>query len=114
ITRSRDGGATWSALAPVATPPGYDALYAYGALIERPDGTLLMPAYAWKLAPNFWDAVLLASADHGISWTLRGVIAPGNRQLEFSEAAIAYRANLLAPSIGEHFGTPLWLATSVD
>jgi hypothetical protein len=114
LTRSRDGGTTWSEPQPVETPAGYDALYAYGTLIERADGTLIMPAYAWKLAPNFWDSVLLASSDHGETWTLRGVIARGTPQLEFSETAIAYRGDALFAVIGEDIGSHLWVASSKD
>jgi hypothetical protein len=114
LTRSNDGGTTWSALEPVATPPGYDCFYAYGTLIERPDGTLLMPGYGWRTGPHYWDALLLASSDHGTSWTLRSVIALGSIQQEFSETAIAYRNQMLLAVIGEDNGSQLWLATSND
>ena len=112
LTRSYDGGTTWTALEPVTTPPGYDFLYPYGTLIERPDGTLLMPAYGWRTGSHYWDALLLASLDHGTSWTLRGVIAAGNDQQEFSETAIAYRGATLVAVIRENKSYRLWLATS--
>ncbi|MCC7493760.1 MAG: exo-alpha-sialidase [Fimbriimonadaceae bacterium] len=97
VTRSTDGGRTWSAPQPLATE-WFDELSPYGRIIELADGTALLPAYSWprgdgqpavgnlSRAPGGRPAVLLRSRDQGRTWGDPSIVADGFN--EFSVAAL--------------------------
>ena len=74
IALSKDGGRTWGAAPAVITFPPELGVIARPLphILERADGTLLMPAYAWGRSGN--RAVLLRSEDRGRRWSLLSVI----------------------------------------
>ncbi|MGC3971994.1 MAG: sialidase family protein [Pirellulales bacterium] len=75
VGRSTDFGASWktadcriecpAALGVIARP--------LPPVLEDAEGTLYMPAYSWSTTGS--RALLLASDDRGLRWTVRGVIA---------------------------------------
>ena len=114
VTRSSDGGQTWSPLTAIANPSNYDWFFSYGTIVVRADGALLMPGYGQHSGTHFWDALLMISTDKGMTWTLQGVIAAGTSSLVYSETAIVYQGATLVAAARENNALSLWLTTSTD
>ncbi len=76
---SKDGGKSWSARRPMNIPQ-YPSGSVFGRALLLPDHTILMPVY-WRS-----DCSLLASRDHGATWTYYARVAA--RCNEFSLARL--------------------------
>jgi hypothetical protein len=67
VLRSDDHGKTWTQREPVTMEPR--EAWAYGKVVELPDGTLLLPAWGMHALGERWRAALLKSHDKGRTWT---------------------------------------------
>lgn len=89
VSRSPDGGRTWTEPALVATPG-----YAWGcgtsdAILETSSGDLLLPAYGTRKEGEKSSAFVLRSEDGGRTWSEPTIIAlDPDGQLPFGEPAL--------------------------
>lgn len=73
VLRSEDHGHTWTHRDPVALE--VREAWAYGKIIELPEGALLLPAWGMRVLGERWRAGLLKSRDKGETWGDHGTIA---------------------------------------
>jgi hypothetical protein len=119
VTRSSDGGKTWTWPALVKVSP-YDDGSPYGKMVLMPDGTLLMNVYCWYL-PAYGGAekpeekrgdfaLVFRSRDGGKTWGDPTLIAKG-----FNETALLLMPDgrLIAVMRSDAVGG-LWQAESSD
>ena len=86
VMRSSDHGRNWSAPAKIPDDPDSLALASYSSILQLPDGTVLMPLYAYiegqegeagqQSSPRHFS-YLYRSRDGGRSWGDRSLIAAG-------------------------------------
>ena len=86
VIRSTDHGRSWSSPVKIPHDPGSLALASYSSILQLPDGTVLMPLYAYvedeedeagrKSSPRHFSYVY-RSRDGGRSWGDRSLIAAG-------------------------------------
>jgi hypothetical protein len=80
VARSTDSGVTWTGkTTPITFPTPMYFNASYGSIVELPNGTLLMPVWGAPTAPAVpsdpsadptpWQAGILRSFDHGVTWT---------------------------------------------
>jgi hypothetical protein len=76
VCRSSDGGRTWSHSETIAPPGGVPDIIPFGDIVQLADGTLGVSVYGWdgSNGGSFW----YASEDDGLTWELRGVVAPAD------------------------------------
>ena len=116
VTRSRDGGKTWSESAPIDVADiGWGS--PYGRILTLPDGTMLMPVYGGPVrrprekAGGGDNSYLYRSADHGRTW--KRYATPGPKQ--FNETALVRLASgRLLAALRTQAGGEVWLADSGD
>ncbi|MFW5798908.1 MAG: sialidase family protein [Planctomycetota bacterium] len=68
VVRSQTDGYTWSAPHPVPEPGGWAESFTFGAVVELPDGDLLMPCTASRSDHGRAHGLVLRSGDGGWSW----------------------------------------------
>jgi hypothetical protein len=117
LLRSSDDGATWTGGEPVDVGFAWPAVY--GEIVAH-DGELLWPIWGRREDPERWRSALLASADDGRTWSLRGTIAydPDARlRGEYVESGNTARADdpdeILGPDFRPHDATDGFTETSV-
>jgi len=102
LTRSHDGGRTWTKPAGVKLPP-----YSYVAPFQRmvcvDDGTILMPAYVAG------QALVVRSLDNGGTWGVVSTVADGSNECAFLSLP---DGRLLAAM--RHRKSGLWTTFSTD
>ena len=86
VMRSSDHGRSWSSPVKIPDDPGSLALASYSSILQLPDGTVLMPLYAYvegeegeageQPSPRHFSYVY-RSRDGGRSWGDRSLIAAG-------------------------------------
>ena len=86
VMRSSDHGRSWSSPVKIPDDPGSLALASYSSILQLPDGTVLMPLYAYvegeegeageQSSPRHFSYVY-RSRDGGRSWGDRSLIAAG-------------------------------------
>jgi len=97
LVRSEDGGRTWTGPHSIdAPPPGmpverFEGVPNRGAcrgkMAQLPDGTVLWPLYAFSGHGKPAEACVYASADGGVSWGSRSIIAQ-HESIEFNETSL--------------------------
>lgn len=92
VLRSEDDGRMWSQTRPV--PVDLREAWAYGKIVELPDGVLLMPVWGMRVLGERWRSGLLRSFDHGRTWGDHRTIAwdpyaGGREDNGFNEATLA-------------------------
>jgi hypothetical protein len=116
VTRSADGGKTWSESAQIDVPDiGWGS--PYGRILTLPDGAMLMAVYGGPVrkpgekAPDDDYSYLYRSTDLGKTW--KRFATPGRKG--FNETALVRLASgkLLAAMRTQH-GGEVWLADSAD
>lgn len=90
--RSEDHGKTWTQLEPVTID--LREAWAYGKIVELPDGTLLLPVWGMRVLGERWRAGLLKSRDKGRTWGDHRTIAwdpyaGGREDNGFNETTLA-------------------------
>src|SRR5262245_888851 len=116
VTRSRDGGKTWSASEQVDVADiGWGS--PYGRILTLPDGALLMPIYGGPVrqpgetAADTDNSYLYRSADHGKTWRRYATPGPGR----FNETALVRLASgKLLAALRTRGAAEVWLAASAD
>lgn len=112
VTRSRDGGKTWSESEPIdVTDIGWGS--PYGRILTLPDGALLMPIYGGPVRksgekPAATDnSYLYRSTDHGKTWARYATPGPA----KFNETALVRLASgKLLAAMRTHAGGEVWVA----
>ena len=97
LSLSEDGGRTWTGPHSIdAPPPGmpgerFEGVANRGAcrgkMAQLPDGTVLWPLYAFSGHGKPAEACVYASADGGVSWGSRSIIAQ-HESIEFNETSL--------------------------
>jgi hypothetical protein len=75
VVRSETGGYTWDSPRHVDEPPGWPDVTSHGAVIELPDGDLLLPVTGQRHERSRAQGMVLRSHDRGRtetpgSWTV--------------------------------------------
>lgn len=112
VTRSHDGGKTWSVSTQIDTAEiGWGS--PYGRILTMPDGAMLMPVYGGPLrkprekAPDTDNSYLYRSSDHGKTWQRFATPGPSR----FNETALVRRASgKLLAAMRSRAGGEVWLA----
>ena len=89
VLRSLSGGHAWEDTVAILSgdiAADWRMLATYGCAIERPDGSVLLPAYGARLGDIMTQSALLESSDQGLSWRVRSIITPPG--LPFNEASV--------------------------
>jgi len=111
LTRSADAGQTWSRPYPLSYQP-FNGYSPYGRMLTLPNGTMLMPIYAYDgKDPGKDKSYLLRSLDGGLTWNAPTLVADG-----FNETSLALLPNgeMLAALRCERGPADVWLARSTD
>jgi hypothetical protein len=92
VLRSEDHGKTWTQREPMKVDAREN--WAYGKIVEMPDGTLLLPVWGMYTLGERWKASLLKSHDKGRTWPDYRVIAwdpyaGGREDNGFNETSLA-------------------------
>lgn len=125
LTRSEDGGCSWSEPAPIdAASISAPSLNPYGRIIQIPDGTLLMPVYvfwpqpgvtrlSWSDSRRTRGSFLLRSRDDGRTWGGASLISRDNHG-ETSLLFLSSGELLAAMREASPKGHDVWLTRSQD
>jgi hypothetical protein len=116
VTRSADGGKTWSASAPIdVSDIGWGS--PYGKILTLPDGALLMAVYGGPVraagapAGDVNSSYLYRSTDNGATW--KRFATPGPKR--FNETALVRLASgKLLAAMRTQGGGEVWLTDSRD
>jgi hypothetical protein len=116
VTRSQDGGKTWSESAQIdVSDIGWGS--PYGRILTLPDGTMLMPVYGGPVrrpgekAEDSDHGYLYRSTDDGKTWKRYATPGPGR----FNETALVRLASgKLLAAMRTRGGGEVWLTDSSD
>ncbi len=116
VTRSEDGGNTWSQSIPIdVSDIGWGS--PYGKILTLKDGTMLMALYGGPVrapgekAPDTDNSYLYSSTDHGKTW--KRYATPGPKR--FNETALLRLASgKLLAAMRSRGGGEVWLTESRD
>lgn len=118
VTRSADGGRTWSAAAPIdVTECGWGS--PFGKIVTLPDGPMLMAIYGGQrrkpgeqVLNDRNHSYLYRSTDNGQTWTYFSEVGDGTRQLN-ETALLRLASGKMLAAIRSRAGD-VWLSHSRD
>jgi hypothetical protein len=118
VTRSKDGGRTWSDPAPIDTADiGLGS--PFGRMLTLPDDSMLMAIYGFQIrqpgetpTPERQHSYVYRSTDHGQSWSRLAEIGDGKQQL--SETSLVRLPDGRIRAAIRSRATDLWLSESKD
>ena len=90
VARSRTDGYTWEPAVKVPGPEGWTRMSTAGAVIDLPDGDLLMPLTIRRDEGSQSHAMVLRSSDKGLTWGEPVCVTEGaETDLDFGEMRLA-------------------------
>ena len=112
LSRSIDGGNTWSTPKKVEIP-GYKWLACSDNVLPLPTGRLILPVYGEPEGDSVRSALVLLSDNFGLSWDKWAVIAHDSTgQVSYNEPALVVLPNQEILCVTRTAGANHWLAVS--
>lgn len=112
LSRSIDGGQTWSEPR-LVTVPGYKWLACSDNVLPLPTGRLILPVYGEAEGDSVRTALVLLSDNFGLSWEKWAVVAhDSSGQVSYNEPALVVLPNQEILCVMRTAGAHHWLAVS--